>query len=449
MLVNTLKTIRFFFIIVWTCTAFAQEDPEDIALESDDFQVYFYESIKQKGIENYDKAILALQKCLQLDPENDVVLFELGKNFYKHKDYANAKEAFEQAIALNPNNRWYWAGNYNVAYANRDYEKAIPIVQKLITFKDDYKEDLATLYMFTQRYEEALMLIEELLDTKGKSQKLEQYKAQILTTTKYKNLEVNKLFQAIEKDPKNEFHYISLIYLYSENNQEDKAYEIAKQLEKNIPTSDWAQVSLFKFHLENNQGEQAVLAMQKALSSPQIDNKIKHRILNEFLIFAKDKKAYGDALEQAISAFEGEANIAIHSEIGKFFQNQQLWPQAIKYYELHLANHSDDVQTKVLLLQVLNEASQWKKMGELAEENVALYPLQPEFYFYLGLSQNQQKLYSKAIKNLEEGLDYIVDNTNLEANFYIQLGEAHHALGQENKKTAYFQKAEKLLKKNP
>jgi hypothetical protein len=39
----------------------AQGEPEDIAIDSDAFQDHFYEAIKQKGIENYDKAIESLE----------------------------------------------------------------------------------------------------------------------------------------------------------------------------------------------------------------------------------------------------------------------------------------------------------------------------------------------------------------------------------------------------
>ena len=59
----------------------AQTEPEDIAMVSDEFQDAFYESLLQKSIENYDKAIVALEKCLASQPNNATVHFELGKNY--------------------------------------------------------------------------------------------------------------------------------------------------------------------------------------------------------------------------------------------------------------------------------------------------------------------------------------------------------------------------------
>jgi len=44
------------------------------------------------------------------------------------------------------------------------------------------------------------------------------------------------------------------------------------------------------------------------------------------------------------------------------------------------------------------------------------------------------------------GLDYVVDDIKLEANFNIQLGEAYNGLGDAKKKEEYFLKANELLK---
>ena len=115
-------------------TAFSQGEPEDIALDNDEFQNSFYESLREKGIENYDKAINAMQKCLQLQPNNPVVHFELGKNYFYQKEYTSAYNSFEKATQLDPSNRWYWVGLYDVSYATRNYDNAIIIIKKLIEF---------------------------------------------------------------------------------------------------------------------------------------------------------------------------------------------------------------------------------------------------------------------------------------------------------------------------
>jgi len=446
MIKRTLHILIFLGILFQSITAFSQVEPEDIALDTDEFQMAFYESLREKGIENYDKAVTSLQKCLALEPNNPVVHFELGKNYLFQKDYKNAYDSFEKATQLDPKNRWYWVGLYDVSYATRDYTNAIVIMKKLIEFKREYKEDLVSLYMFTQQFDEALKLIDELTETVGKTEIREQFRSQIMSTTRYQGQETEKLMQAIKNNPKVEDNYVALIYLYSENDEEEKALEIAKMLEKEIPNSDWAQVSLFKFNIDKNDGKNSASAMHKILKSSKIDRKIKHRVFNEFLIFTKNNPSFSSDLESAITYFNDDREVKVAKEVGKFYQQKSDWANAAKYYEMHAKSNPDDIENVLLLFNAYGENNQFEILAKQAEEKVELYPLQPDFYYYAGLANNQLKNFKKAKDLLESGVDYIVDNKTLEANFYIQLGEAYNGLGDTKKKESYFIKADKLVK---
>ena len=199
-------------------------EPDEIALANDEFENDFYEALKQKGIENYDKALKALQKCLAKEPNNPVILHEIGKNHLAMKNYAEAEKAFLKARDLEPDNRWYWQSLYDVYYETKDFNKSIPIVQKLTEWRKEYfQEDLVSLYMYTQQFDKALVLINEMEATVGQSEKREMYKLQILSDSKYKKPKKEELEEAIKKNPKEESNYLELIYLYSESNQEQKA----------------------------------------------------------------------------------------------------------------------------------------------------------------------------------------------------------------------------------
>lgn len=424
----------------------AQAEPEDIASNEDKFQDSFYEALRQKGIENYDKAIEALEKCQKEQPNNATVFFELGKNYFYLKNYDKAYEAYENATKIDPKNRWFWHGMYDVTYETKDYNKSITLVQKLIEFNDSYKEDLVSLYMYTNQYDKALTLINELNETVGKSDKRELYKADILRDAKYQGSEKENLIALIKKNPKEEANYISLIYLYSSSNQEEKALEVAKDLEKEIPTSDWAQVSLFKYHLSNNDGEKAIKSMNIVLPSAKIDAKIKHRVLNEFLLFSKDKPQYDADLEKAIAYFDNDKEVKVNKEIGKFFYAKKNWSKSARFFENHLKSNPDDMEATQLLLQAYTENKQFDVLSKKATETIDLYPMQPQLYYYAGLGYNQLANFKKAKEFLEMGLDYLVDDIALEINFNIQLGEAYAGLGDTKKKETYFAKAEKLLK---
>ncbi len=425
----------------------AQSNPEDIATVSDDFQESFYESLKQKAIENYDKAVQSLDKCLKLQPENATVLYELGKNYLSLKEYQKAYDSFDKASKIDPKNRWYLDGKYEATYRMDDLDQAITIAEKLVSFNKEYNEDLVSLYMKTQQFDKALKLINEMNETVGKSEKRELYKTQILRDTKLQGSEITNLQDLIQKKPKEESNYIALIDLYNNSNQEDKAVEVAKKLEKEIPTSDWAQVDLFRSYLKNGQNDLAIQSLNKALGSNKVDRMVKHKLLNEFLIFVKKNPQYNKDLEHAIGYFKDDKEVKVAKEIGKFFQNKKDWDNAINYYELDRKSNSNDIETVMLLLECYTEKQQFELVAKNSESALELFPMQPEFYYYSGLSGNQLKDYKKAKKILEQGLDYLLDDKGLEINFYIQLGEAYNGLGDTKMKENYFQKANQLLKK--
>jgi hypothetical protein len=93
-----------------------------------------------------------------------------------------------------------------------------------------------------------------------------------------------------------------------------------------------------------------------------------------------------------------------------------------------------DMETNLLLLQSYTEAKEFEK--QKAMDMVDVLPQQPQFYYYSGLAYNQLAQF-KSKRNVEMGLDYLVDDNALTINFNIQLGEASW-FRRDEKKDFYF-----------
>ena len=400
---------------------FAQQNPEDIALVENKTEDYFFEALAQRGIENYDKAIVAIQKCLEKEPKNAAFLYELGKNQLDAKDYVAAEITFKSAVEIDNKQRWYWNGLYDVYYQTKNYEKAIGVVQKLIEFDPNMREDLVSLYMNTDQKEKALHLLKEMEASSHLTKTMEFYKLKLESSKEFASPKKETLEKGIKEHPKYEQNYIDLISLYLSFNQEEKAFEVARVLEKEIPNSDWAHVSLVMFYLASNDGINASKSMFKVLMNSKIDLKIKHRVFNEFLIFAVKNPTFFTDVDAAIPYFDNDPEIAVAKEVAKFFWKKSDLNKAIYYFEKAIKKSPDDIESLNYFLEVLQQKQDYQRLVVKATECIELFPTQPNYYYYAGLGYNQLKNYKKAKENLENGLDFVIEDLKLEANFYEQL----------------------------
>ena len=418
----------------------AQENPEDIALVDNQTEDNFYEALKQRGIENYDKAIVAIQKCLEKEPKNPAFLYELGKNQLDLKNYVDAEISFKSAIEIDSKQRWYWNGLYDIYYQTKDFQKSIPVVQKLVEFDPNMREDLVSLYMNTNQKDKALVLLKEMEASSHLTSTMEFYKLKLEESNEFAKPKKESLEEAIKKNPKYEQNYIDLIVLYSSFNQEDKAFEVAKQLEKEIPNYDWAHVSLVKFHLNNNDGTNASKSMFKVLGNDKIDLKIKHRIFNEFLIFAIKNPIFFNDVDASIPYFDNDKEIAVAKEVAKFFWKKGDLEKAIYYFEKAIKKNPEDVESINYYLEVIYQKQDFQLLSKKATDLSELYPTQANYYYYAGFGYNQMKNFKKAKELLENGLDFVVENKTLEANFYKQLIISCENLNDNAKKQLYSNK---------
>lgn len=418
---NSHIALLVFFLLGFGSRSLAQQNPEDIALEENKTEEYFFEALTQRGIENYDKAIIALQKALEKEPKNAAFLFELGKNQLDVKNYIAAEMAFKSAIEIDAKQRWYWNGLYDIYYQTKAFDKAIGVVQKLVEFDPNMREDLVSLYMTTDQKEKALALLKEMEATAHLTKTMEFYKLKLERSTEFAAPKKETLELGIKEHPKYEQNYIDLINLYLSFNQEDKAFEVARALEKEIPSSEWAAVSLVKFYLNANDGTKASQAMFTVLQSTKMDFKIKHRVFNEFLIFTVNNPVYFKEVDAAIPYFDSDTSLSVASEVAKFFWKKKDLDKAAYYFEKAIQQKPDAVESINYYLEVLQQKQDFQRLVLKAIEFSELFPTQSNYYYYAGWGCNQVKNYQKAKEYLENGLDFVVDDQPLEVLFYEQL----------------------------
>ena len=414
---------------------------DDLGNNENKFQEYFFEAIKQKGIENYEKAIEYVQKCIQINLEEASLYFELGKNHNKLGNYVLAANALKKALELKPGNLWILDELYFVYIQQKDYNSAVNTIKELVKYQPKYKEDLANIYVQIKDYDSALSILDELDKKFGITSEREQLRNSIYKITGQQDVLIDNLENQKTINPEDQANYLKLIYRYSENNQPEKAFETAQELLKINPTSQLVHLALYKFYIQKNQLDLAVESMKIVINGTKIDATSKSKVLNDFVRFVAQNPKYEDDLIEATSVIS-DSSSAI--DLGNYYFKKGNKQKALDYYlEAYQDNNQDFTLIKqIILIQI--DLSDYNKALTLSDEAIEIYPAQPILYLLNGVALNGLNRFQEAVDTLEIGVDYLIEDTTMEKDFYIQLSEAFNGLNNLEKAKTFKDKANKL-----
>ncbi|MEN3323853.1 tetratricopeptide repeat protein [Mariniflexile soesokkakense] len=427
---------------------FNKKPDDDLGDVEDRFQELFYEALKQRGIENYDRSVDALLKCIELDNSVPVLYFELGKNYYQLKNFGAAEDALKKAVSKAPENEWFLDALYVFYMEQNEFDKAIKTVKQLVKFHPDYKENLAALYVKTKEYNDALKILDELDTEFGISVARDMMRNQIYEATGRKKDQIKNLEARVEDNPDKESNYLQLIFRYSENNEKEKAFETAKELLKISPNSQIVHLALYKFYLDDNNAEKAIESMKIVVKSPEIKPEAKLKVLTDFVQFVGNNPQYEADLVEATTLVGDSSNSKTLIELGQYYLSKSNKPKALEYFEAALKIDAENfnVLRNVLLLYI--DLQKFNVAEKKSNEVLQKYPAQPLFYLINGVALNQLNQPQKAVDVLETGLDFIIDDNKMEIDFYNQLSTAYGLLNNTVKAKTFIDKAKQLETSN-
>ena len=452
---NKLKNIFlliFCGILFFPFQTFAQElgdaPTDDLGNVSDAFQENFFEALKQRAIENHELALEALvkaEKAAKKDPENvAAVNFQIAKNLVSVRRLEDAEPYFDLVLKSQGDRLDVMEALYDLYYRQRNYQKAIPLVKRLIEKDADYKEDLANLFHKTKQYDDALLLLDELDESWGETTYRNALRRQIYSVTGNSEGAISNLEGKIDKNPKKEQDYLNLIFLYSEQGDPQKAFNTAKELLKNNPKSELVHFALYKFYLDEGNTKEAIASMKTVFGSSKVSKENQYKVLGDFIQFVNANPSYERELEKTISLFSDSDNGQVYEKVGDYYISKDRKADALKFYEKGIKNDPDNFSLlkNTLLLQI--DFQQYTDAVSLSKEGIEIFPSQPLLYLVNGVANIALQNTNDAIESLETGLDYILENPIIERDYYEQLQIAFTLKGDTKNANKYAKRAAEI-----
>ncbi|MBG7629828.1 MAG: hypothetical protein IZT56_05295 [Bacteroidetes bacterium] len=221
--------------------------------------------------------------------------------------------------------------------------------------------------------------------------------------------------KALEKEPKNVHLLKHKVLVFKSHRNFSEAIKIQKQLIEINPkyTED-----LVLLYIQNKEYENAkniiVEVEENALSSTKIIG----------------YKRYLKSRELIRKNITTSKKVAVESANLEVLKKQFEKTKAYKTLQDILNNETENALFELLYTDSKN--------------GLELFPTQPFLYQMNGMALNKLGKYNDAIAVLTIGIDFVIDNNELVANFYEQLSISYEGLNNKNEALKYKQKATQL-----
>lgn len=155
-------------VLVISETRAQEENNASLYLEAytDEFQNAFFEALKQKSIENYDKAINLFLECKKLDETKNVVDFQLADCYLSNKQFVLAQASALVAINSDPDNYWYL--NKLVEVMDKQFSSIKSLENEIPMDHQQLTENLVLILFKQKKYEEAKSILKEMRSSQFK-----------------------------------------------------------------------------------------------------------------------------------------------------------------------------------------------------------------------------------------------------------------------------------------
>ncbi|NNC83279.1 MAG: tetratricopeptide repeat protein [Flavobacteriales bacterium] len=413
----------------------------------------FIEAQKERMLGNVFTADKKLNECLQIDPDNHAVMFDIASIAKEQGLAGKALEFGKRASAEDPDNIWYKALLADVYLDLNEFEEAEAIYDRII---QDHPEGFDYLYDLSMvRYRmgdlngsiEALDQIEERM---GFAEELFQQKHLLYMESEQEDKAIEELEKVIEKYPKNPTYHGMLAEVYEKQGEMDKALEYYEKILEFDPDNGMVQLSLYEYYTRQGDSQKAQEAIVKGFGDELIDIDTKIGILlNYYEMSENDISRRQEALrlcEQLVATYPDEAKA--HAIQGDFLLRENRLEEA---RDAFLRAVDEDPDRQIIWSQILaldSEMQDYEALNAHSAEALEFYPANPTFYLLNGISHNQLGDHEAAIEALEGGKELVIDDDALLVDFYSAIGDAYHQLEQHMESDKAFDKAIRIAPDN-
>ena len=344
-------------------------------------------------IEEYEKALLAYDAVLTLDPANDVAFYERGRTYAKLKREDDADKSFEQAIRINPNNEWYYLGYAAYKEELLKFPDATKIYNDLcLQFPDnaDHKMTLAFTHLKAGNVNEAITALQAYQEIKGPTEE-----SSIRIFDLYKQSGKSKdAIRALENHlsvfPASTKALLALANFQKENGDKEKAGDNYRKILSINPDHTEASLALADLQGQGTKDNDQIANLKNILKNPSMDLDLKIQKLIPYVeqyVLGSDKSLEPSLIESAEILLETHPYDAkTYAIAGDIYSETGDKKRAIQHYEKTIELKNSNYIVWEQLMYLYKETHDYKSLVNQSQRAIDLFPNKTDLLYLSALA---------------------------------------------------------------
>lgn len=398
------------------------------------YDYFFLEAMRMKEKQQYDAAFGLLQHCLDINPNASSALYEMSQYYMFLRQVPQGQEALEKAVAGAPDNFWYSQGLVSLYQQQNELDKAVGLLEKMVTrfpAKQDPLFNLLDIYGRQEKYDDVISTLNRLEKRLGKNEQLSMEKFRIYLQMKDDKKAFQEIESLVKEYPMDVRYQVILGDVYLQNGKKQEAYETYQKVLAAEPDNPMALFSMASYYEQTGQKELYQQQLDTLLLNKRVASDTKVSVMRQVIV--ENEQSSTKDSTQVIALFDRIMRQDLDDPqipmlYSQYLLSKNMEAEAVPVLEQVVDIDPTNNAARLMLVSAAVKKEDYKQIIKVCEPGIEATPDALELYYYLAIAYHQAEQTDSVLSVCSRALQHTKVDTRKEiiSDFYSIMGDIYH-----------------------
>ena len=398
------------------------------------YDYFFLEAMRMKEKNEYDAAFGLLQHCLDINSNASSALYEISQYYMFLRQVPQGQAALEQAVAYAPDNFWYSQGLVGLYQQQNELDKAVTLLEKMVTrfpLKQEPLFNLLDIYSRQEKYNDVISTLNRLEKRLGKNEQLSMEKFRIYLQMKDDKKAFQEIESLVQEYPMDMRYQVILGDVYLQNGRKQEAYDAYQKVLAVEPDNPMALFSMASYYEQTGQKELYQQQLDTLLLNKKVASDTKISVMRQVIVENEQSSAKDST--QVIALFDRMMKQDIDDPqipmlYSQYLLSKNMEQEAVPVLEQVVDLDPTNKAARLMLVNAAVKKEDYKQIIKVCEPGIEATPDALALYYYLAIAYHQAEQTDSVLSVCSRALEHVTADTRKEviSDFYSIMGDVYH-----------------------